>query len=96
MKRYYISGRITGLPESESDRNFQLAKVEVSKMGFEPLSPKDLPHNHDQSWESFMKEDLIQLVKCDGVYALKDWRMSKGASIEVNLALVLGLNVIYQ
>jgi len=30
------------------------------------------------------------------VYALNNWKDSPGATIEVNLALSLGINVIYQ
>lgn len=43
-----------------------------------------------------MKEDLTEMLKCDYLYALKNWRQSPGATIEINLALQVGINIIHQ
>jgi len=92
----YIAGKIGDLPEAEYKLNFERAKNEVIDLGFIPVSPVDLPHNHGKSWSDYMKEDLIEMMKCEYVYAMRNWRLSPGATIEINLALSLGINIIHQ
>lgn len=87
---------IGNLPEAEYKRNFEIAKDEVRQMGYEPVSPVDLPHNHNKGWHDYMKEDLIEMLKCDYLYALRNWRLSPGAKIEINTALSVCINIIHQ
>lgn len=96
MKKCYIAGKIGNLPEEEYKANFERAKIEVGMMGMLPISPVDLPHNHGRTWSDYMKEDLAEMLKCDAVYALKNWRLSPGATIEINTALAIGINIIHQ
>lgn len=96
MKKCYIAGKIGNLPEEEYKANFEWAKGEVYSLGFEPVSPVDLPHNHSKTWSDYMKEDLVEMLKCDAVYALRNWRTSPGATIEINTALAIGINIIHQ
>lgn len=96
MKKCYIAGKIGDLPEAEYKANFEQGKAEVRAMGYEPISPLDLPHEHNRSWSDYMREDLIELLKCESVYALRNWRLSPGATIEINTALSVGLNIIHQ
>lgn len=95
-KRCYIAGKIGDLPEAEWRANFEQAKAEVVAMGYEPVSPIDLDHNHDKSWLNCMRVDLTALLTCDYLYAQRNWTLSKGARIEVELASVLGLIVLEQ
>ena len=44
----------------------------------------------------YMKEDLIALLQCDCVYAMRNWRLSPGACIEIELAVRVGINIIHQ
>lgn len=92
----YIAGKIGDLPEKEYKRNFQNGVDEVEALGMEPVNPVNLPHKHDQSWCSFMKEDISAMMQCTNVYALRNWRYSHGATLELNLALQLGLTIIHQ
>lgn len=94
--KIYISGKISGLDQYEVGRKFELAKIELQKQDYEVISPMDLPHNHGKSWQEFMKEDIAALMTCDCIYALKDWRDSAGAKIEIELAYKLGLDVKFQ
>lgn len=96
MKKCYIAGKIGNLPKAEYELNFEQAKVEVRELGFEPISPVDLPHEHGRTWGEYMREDLTEMLKCDSVYALRNWRLSPGATIEINTALSVGLNIIHQ
>lgn len=96
MKKCYIAGKIGDLPESVFKENFNTAKNEVEALGYEPISPVDLPHVNSKTWCDYMKEDLIALLNCDAVYCLRNWRQSPGATIEVNLALSVGIDIIHQ
>ena len=96
MKRCYIAGKIGNLPVEEYTANFETAEAEVQTLGMVPVLPLKLDHNHDKQWRSFMKVDLCVLVGCDCVYALRNWRESTGATIEVDLAQKLEMHIIYQ
>lgn len=96
MRKCYIAGKIGDLPEEEYKRNFDVAKDFVYNLGYEPVSPVDLPHEHERTWQSYMKEDLKAMMDCKAVYALKNWRSSPGATIEIDIAMKLGINIIFQ
>lgn len=95
-EKCYIAGKIGDLPENEYKLNFINAKNEVAALGMIPVSPVDLPHQHDKTWASYMREDVSALLNCTCLYALKNWKYSPGARIEVGLAVQLGMKIIYQ
>jgi hypothetical protein len=47
------------------------------------------------TWKQYMKNDLSILLKCDEIHMLPDWKDSKGAKIEHQLALDLGIKIVY-
>jgi nucleoside 2-deoxyribosyltransferase len=92
--RLYVAGRIAD--EKDYIAKFDRACNEVKRMGCIPVNPCNLEHNHGKTWAEFMVTDIKAMLDCDGVYALNDWRRSKGATIEVELAISLGKRVVYQ
>jgi hypothetical protein len=96
MDKCYIAGKIGDLPKEVYEAKFEKAKAEVYALHYHPVSPVDLPHNHGKTWSEYMREDIAMLMECSAVYALHDWRLSSGATIEVNLALSVGIDVIHQ
>ena len=94
--KIYISGKISGLLESEALELFEQAEKVCVEMGYEPVNPMKLNHNHDKSWEAYMKEDIIALMGCDAIYMLSNWSFSKGARVEFDLACNLGFKVIHE
>lgn len=95
-KYCYIAGKIGGLEKEVYEPLFETAKQEVRNLGLVPLSPLDFTHNHDRTWEAYMREDLTEMLKCGSVYACRNWRHSPGATIEIELALKVGINIIHQ
>lgn len=94
--KLYIAGRIAGT--SGYLEKFQQGSAEVEAMGHEAVDPCRLHDNcppHTE-WEHWIVCDITAMLGCDGVYALRDWGISKGATIEVQLALRLNKLVIYQ
>ena len=94
--KIYISGKITGLDLAEATLLFHRGELELLAMAQEAINPMTLPHKHDKSWQSYMRECIKALCDCDGIYMIGDWINSKGAAIELHIAQVLGLKIIYQ
>lgn len=94
MKKCYIAGPISGLDYQKAYDAFRDAEMKLTSLGYEPVNPMRLPHNHDKSWSSYMREDLKQLLDCEFVYLLDGWQDSKGARIEAGVAVSLGIKVV--
>lgn len=94
--KVYISGAITNNPNAKAQFDKAKETLLELKKGYEPISPMDLPHNHDKSWKSFMKEDVIELMKCDAIYMMTGWTNSIGARVEFDLAQSLNYKIIYE
>jgi Domain of unknown function (DUF4406) len=94
-KKAYISGKITGMEERAKEL-FEQAEKELLEMGYEPVNPMKLNHQHDLSWEAYMKEDIKALCGCDSVYLLRNYADSKGALLELAIATELKMSIIYQ
>ena len=94
--RIYISGQITGLNLEVATKLFKDAQVKLEAKGHEVINPMDLPHKHGQTWREFMLEDIDALMGCQGIYMLENWRDSKGARIEHNIAVEMGLKIFYE
>ena len=92
--KVYISGRITG-HESKAQKQFAAAERKLKEIGYVPVNPFNLDHNHDKSWESYMKVCIKALMECDAILLLTDWHKSRGACIEYELANELCLGTVY-
>jgi hypothetical protein len=91
----YISGQITG-NEKNAFKEFERAEKRLQKLGYLVVNPMKLSHDHDRTWQSYMKDDIRALLQCDGIYMLPNWKESKGAIIEHDLATNLGIGVFYE
>lgn len=92
----YIAGGIGHPPKGDYKERFAQGKIEVEVLGYTPVSPLDLPHQHDGEWSSYMREDITALLSCSHVYALRNWQQSRGATLEIELARQLGIEIIEQ
>jgi hypothetical protein len=95
MEKVYISGKITGLPISEVEKKFNDAEMLLLKNGYSVANPMSLPHLHNKSWVSYMKEDIAAMMKCEAILLLPDYIESKGALIEYDLANKLGFKIMF-
>ena len=90
--KVYICGKISGLPIEKARNRFQQAENFLLAMGHEPINPMKLPHEHDKSWKSYMKECISYLFDCEAIYPIeKEIEDSLGAKIEMSLASHLGI-----
>lgn len=92
VKRLYVCGPMTGMPELNFPA-FHAAAKRLREAGFEVVNPAELNPDPGASWLACMRRDVQHLALCDGVATLDGWQNSRGARVEVGLAEGLGLPV---
>lgn len=94
MKRVYLSGPISGMPE----HNFPAFHAEAAKLraaGYEVINPAELNPDPSMTWEDCMRVDIRELCTCDAIALMPGWERSKGANLELHIAHRLGLEVMH-
>lgn len=92
MKRIYVSGPMSG----HQDFNFPAfneASAQLRSAGYEVENPADKGVIEGWEWEDYLRYDLVKLLACDEVVVLPGWEQSKGAQLEVHVALSLRMPV---
>lgn len=90
MKRIYLAGPMTGLP----DFNFPAFNAQAARLralGYAVCNPAENPEPPCKSWEGYMRAAIAQLVTCDTIAMLPGWQNSRGARVERHLALDLAM-----
>lgn len=93
MKTVYISGAVTSDPDFR--KKFDKAEKLLYTKGYIPVNPVK-GEEDGKEWKYYLKKDLKKLLECDGIYILSDWHKSKGARLEIQVALDLGYEVILE
>jgi len=90
IKRIYISGPMSGLPELNFPA-FHAAALTLRDRGWDVVNPAELNPCLDITWAAAMKVDIAALVTCDAIFLLPGWKKSKGASLEHRIAVDLSM-----
>lgn len=93
MKKIYIAGPMTGLPELNFPA-FHAAAQELRAAGHDVINPAEINPDPGTAWEDCMRADIAQLVTCDAIFLLPGWERSRGASLEHHIARELGLRIV--
>jgi len=98
MKRIYISGPMTGLPDYNFAA-FEAAEKLLRKTvpSAEIINPHELSRGVDQhnaEWEDYLKLDLRAMLDCDTVVILPGWHNSKGALLEIHVATSVNIPIV--
>lgn len=90
--KIYIAGRVSGIAYEEAFLNFARAEMYWSCKGYDVVNPTRLC---DKSWGWWrcMAVCLWNLLKCDGVYFMANWKYSRGARIEYQVAKLLNKDI---
>ena len=88
----YISGPIAGMPHGNKPA-FATAEQLWKDAGWEVVNPSTFAANKGRPWEKCLAYDLSFMLNCHAVAHLGGWQKSRGASLEINLARVLGLPI---
>lgn len=96
--KLYIAGPMSGLPDFNYPAFFA-AEEQLKAAGYEAENParNELPAERadEPMWRTFMRMSLVQISRVDGLALLPGWGDSKGARLEQEIGLKLGLHVRY-
>lgn len=105
--KIYVSGPIADRPDANREEFVRAASL-VRTAGAEPLLPHDIHPAHSgpcspnsivgsdgHSWSCHLRQDILQMLQCDGVVMLTGWEASHGARLEHTVAAACGLPVHY-
>jgi hypothetical protein len=96
-KTVYIAGPITGL-ENNNHQAFKDVQEKLLQLNVNCINPHDLFDGLDTSaftHDDFMRVCISALSFCDKVVTLPGWENSKGATMEVQIARIMGKEVVY-
>jgi hypothetical protein len=94
IPKIYISGAITGMPNLNRER-FKTATETLRALGFTVVNPHEICQGIPaEDWSLCMRKCIIELMYCDMMVMLDGWQLSKGATLEFNLAVQLGIKPI--
>ena len=96
----YLSGKKTGLEESEYKENFRNAEMFYRACGYEVVNPCNLSEivlqrNPNATYVDFMREDFKAISGCTHFALLEGWESSPGAKREKAEAERLGFAIMF-
>ena len=94
MKRIYVAGPMSGLPELNFPA-FHAAAAALRAKGHEVVNPAEINADPSAGWNTCMRQDIAQLVTCEAVALLPGWEKSRGARLEAHIAGQLEMQVLY-
>ena len=93
MKRIYISGPMTGMPELNFPA-FHAEAARLTALGYDVVNPADLNPEPEKGWHECMRRDLAALLTCDALALMDGWQKSAGAHLEMHVAHRVGMEIV--
>jgi hypothetical protein len=93
MKRVYLSGPMSGLPEF----NFPAFNAEAARLrsiGYQVVNPAEINQEEQGNWQVCMRRDIVELMSCDTLALLDGWQSSNGAHLEMHIAHRVGMLIV--
>ena len=87
--RIYISGPVSGMPAKRLEL-FERAARQLEAAGYKVSVPTRMV-DAGTKYHKAMRLCFAELLRCQGVAMLPGWRRSKGASTEVRVAVLCGM-----
>lgn len=96
-KVWYLAGPMSGLPNHGFDEFIKFENA-LRERGYTIVSPREITMKGegkllDKSWEWYLRNDLAEMLKCDGVILMPGWKRSRGARLECFVADKLKMRV---
>lgn len=95
-KTIYIAGKVTDVPVDIRAAKFQRAEHMLQARGFITVNPIKLVENPHTPWQEAMDICIASLKECDAIYLLPCYEDSKGAMMELDIALNAGHKIYYE
>lgn len=89
--RLYVIGPVTGR-ENLNRKAFDDAKEKLWDAGYDVVIPHDVIPP-DAYYGDAMRISIKTMLDCDGVATLPDWDESRGAKLEINVAITCGMQI---
>lgn len=93
MKKIYLSGPMTGLPDLNFPA-FHAAAAALRAKGLDVVNPAEINVDGEKTWHACMRADIKALCDCSTIALLPGWENSAGAHIELNLAHRFGMRIV--
>src|SRR4051812_16989079 len=93
-KTAYVAGKITGLPRTDVKDKFNMIEHQLSGLGYHVVKPVSVSDD-SKPWDVAVRSDIKKMLECDEVHLLSDWQDSRDAQLERDIAVRLGMNVVY-
>lgn len=93
-KTIYLAGKVSGLHEESVKEKFRRANEELAEQGYIIVNPVSVYKKGD-NWHASMRANIRMLLECEELHMLPCWQESKGAQLERDIAMRLGMQVVY-
>jgi hypothetical protein len=92
--KIYLAGPMSNLP-SWNFPAFHAAAAKLRSLGHEVFNPAEIDGGDtSQSWEYYMRKDIVLVAMSEAIAVLPGWEKSRGATLEVYIARKLGMPVL--
>ncbi len=96
MRTAYVAGKMSGLPSDNVKEKFNFVANQLVQKGYHVINPLKMADQEMQkSWDEVVRSEIKKMLECDEVHLLPDWQESRGAMLERDIALRLGMEVVY-
>jgi hypothetical protein len=94
IRRLYVAGPISGYPLNNYPEFHRVADL-LRGVGFEVVNPAEtgVPGAGRVHYTDLLRQDLVDMMTCDGVAVIDLWWESSGARNEVQVAGILRMPV---
>lgn len=87
--RIYISGPITDVAPAHAQASFLRAAEILQKKGISSINPEESLRNVILEHDEYLRINLAMLRLCDGILLLPGYEQSRGALMELGMAMAL-------
>ncbi len=91
----YLAGPMSGV----ADFNFPAFNEKAEELrheGWVVTNPAQFPFHDGWEWHQYLRVALRAMTYCDTIYLLAGWRQSRGANLEYEVAVGLGMKVLME
>lgn len=88
----YIAGKVTGLPWRDTYLKFTKAQIELEAQGYCVINPMNIV-SRSANWNDAMRICISYIPHADEMFLLRDYKDSKGAMFELEIAKFLELEI---